>query len=100
MRTKCLEYLSTSRSMRVLEGGREKVKAAVEQLRRSYRSAPTPLPRGAQGEFFTYLHLIVNSLELSALEELLGKERAGNVLEYSTRTHYTWIYRRVLDDGD
>ena len=46
----------------------------------------------------TYLHLVVNWLEMAATSEFIGRERACAVAE-AQRT-YRWIYRTVLRDWD
>jgi hypothetical protein len=46
------------------------------------------------------MHLIVNYLELVALEEIIGAERAAAVFAVWLTDHYTELYRIVLNDRD
>ncbi|MGH2376078.1 MAG: cupin domain-containing protein [bacterium] len=71
-------------------------RAAIEEFRQLYPHAPNTPPEGAQDESSTYLHLIVNYQEFTALRELLGADAARRILEFWQ--HYTWIYRTVLND--
>ncbi len=72
--------------------------AAIAELRDIYPEAPDGPPEGARDRYSTYLHLLVGFLEHEALKELIGAERATELL--SARTYYTWVYRTVLDDGE
>lgn len=76
--------------------------AAVEQLRRMY---PDPPDAG----FRTYQHLLVAWVELDAMAELIGEERARQLLEAKVKrltpepisdvdTIYRWYNGRVLED--
>lgn len=69
---------------------------AVATLRRMYPNAPVGLPEGADTAFSTYGHLVTCYLEVQAIRELLGRERAEAVI--TRKRHYLWIYRRVLRD--
>jgi hypothetical protein len=75
---------------------RAKTDSAVTELRALYPTVPSDPPKGARGEWSTYLHLIVCTLELEALIELVGEPRARQQLE--GWTHYTWVYRTVITD--
>jgi hypothetical protein len=77
----------------------EAFSAAISEFRTLYPSVPVGYPIGARDERSTYLHLIINSLEHQALEELLGVEAAREVIEHWSTDHYTWVYRQVLDNG-
>jgi hypothetical protein len=77
---------------------RAKTDAALTELRVLYPTVPIESPTGARGEWGTYLHLIVCTLELQALIELVGEPRARQQLE--RWTHYTWVYRTVLADTE
>jgi hypothetical protein len=52
----------------------------------------------AKDEYSTYLHLVVCMLELDALRQLLGEDRALEVI--AARPYYKWVYRQVLYDDD
>ena len=54
-------------------------------------------PEGARDLDSTFLHVMVCYLEWQAMRELLGDERARDLME--GWTHYTAIYRAVLDRG-
>jgi hypothetical protein len=75
----------------------EQTEAAVREFREIYPEAPVGPPEGAKSEYSSYLHLIICTLELDALTELLGEERARQVIE--KRSYYTWPYQRALNDG-
>ena len=70
----------------------------IGELKQRYPEVPVGEGRGARSEFSTYLHLAVCWLELDAMIRLVGEERARKIL--SEKTHYTWIYERVLEDGE
>jgi hypothetical protein len=70
----------------------------MDELVRRYPDAPTAPPDGALGYDATYLHLVVNWLEITATSEYIGRERAVAVAK-AQRT-YRWIYRTVLRDWD
>lgn len=72
---------------------------AIKELRTIFPKVPVGFPEGAQDERATYLHLLVNALEYKAGIELLGELRARQVMEFWAHDHYTWIYRRVLEEG-
>jgi hypothetical protein len=69
-----------------------------DELVRRYPEAPTELPDGARNYESTYLHLVVNWLEVAATAEFIGRRRACAIAEVQ-RT-YRWIYRTVLQDWD
>jgi hypothetical protein len=69
-----------------------------DELVRRYPEAPTELPDGARNYESTYLHLVINWLEVAATSEFIGRARACAVAD-AQRT-YRWIYRTVLRDWD
>lgn len=71
---------------------------ALDRLRETYRDVPVGNGLGARSEGSTYLHLVVNWLELAGATELLGEAEARRVA--STYGHYRWIYAQVLADSD
>src|SRR5262249_14596352 len=77
---------------------RAKTDAAVTELRTLYPTVPTEPPKGARGEWSTYLHLIVCTLEVEALIALRAHQGARQRLE--GWTHYTVVYRTVLTDTE
>jgi hypothetical protein len=70
----------------------------MDELVRRYPDAPTAPPEGARGYDATYLHLVVNWLEVAAAAEFIGRERAVAVA--AAQRSYRWIYRTVLRDWD
>ncbi len=69
-----------------------------DELVRRYPKAPTRLPEGARSYEQTYVHLVVCWLEIAAVTELIGRERAEALAD--TQWGYRWIYRTVLQDWD
>jgi hypothetical protein len=69
-----------------------------DELVRRYPEAPTELPDGARNYESTYLHLVINWLEIAATSEFIGRVRAFAVAD-AQRT-YRWIYRTVVRDWD
>lgn len=70
----------------------------MDELVRRYPHAPTSLPDGARNYEATYVHLVVNWLEIAALSEFIGRERAVALAQ--AQTSYRWIYRTVLQDWE
>ena len=70
----------------------------MDDLVRRYPDAPTEPPEGARGYDATYLHLVVNWLEIAATAEFIGRERAVAVAR--AQRSYRWLYRTVLKDWD
>jgi hypothetical protein len=70
----------------------------MDELVRRYPDAPTAPPDGALGYDATYLHLVVNWLEIAATAEFIGRERAVSVAR--AQRSYRWLYRTVLRDWD
>jgi hypothetical protein len=70
----------------------------IDELVRRYPTAPTELPDGARGYEATYVHLVVNWLEIAATSEFIGRPRAFGLAE--KQRSYRWIYRTVLKDWD
>jgi hypothetical protein len=77
---------------------RDMVAPFMDELVRRYPDAPTEPPEGARGYDSTYLHLVVNWLEIAATAEFIGRERAVAVA--AAQRSYRWIYRTVLRDWD
>jgi hypothetical protein len=77
---------------------RDPIAPFLDELVRRYPEAPTDLPDGARNYESTYLHLVVNWLEVATTSEFIGRARAWGVAE--TQRTYRWIYRTVLKDWD
>lgn len=73
-------------------------KLAIQELRKEYPGLPVGLPAGAKDEDSSYLHLIVNYLEYTALIELVGIERAQTIV--SRIDVYTELYSLVVHEAD
>ena len=71
---------------------------AIGEFKARYPEVPVRGGQGARSEYSTYLHLIVCWLELDAMTHLIGKEAARKLI--SEMTHYQWIYKQVLEEGD
>ena len=69
-----------------------------DEIVRRYPHAPTSLPDGARNYEATYVHLVVNWLEIATLSEFIGRERAETLAR--AQTSYRWIYRTVLADWE
>ena len=69
-----------------------------DELVRRYPKAPVRLPEGARSYEQTYVHLVVCWLEIAAVTEIIGRERAEALSD--TQWGYRWIYRTVLEDWD
>lgn len=73
---------------------------AIEETRCLYPELPSSPPLGAGDETSTRLHLLVCYLEYKAMQRLAGDDRAREVMMVLGSSHYSWIYARVLEDGD
>ena len=69
-----------------------------DELVRRYPMAPIELPDGARGYKATYVHLVVNWLEIAATATFIGRHRALHLAE--RQRSYRWIYRTVVRDWD
>lgn len=74
----------------------EQTEAAIAEFRDIYPKVPSVPPEGAKNEYSTYLHLIICTLELNALSQLIGDERARK--QITERSYYTWVYQQALND--
>ena len=79
----------------------ESMPAQREKPINDYKSLFPEVPvggrTGVRSIYSTYLHLIVCDLEFQSMTQVVGEERARQIL--SEWTHYTWIYDKVLHDG-
>jgi hypothetical protein len=71
----------------------ERVADATQELRAQFPRLPVGHPEGARDAASSYEHLLVNRLELTALERLLGTERAETTADWLERDHYRALYR-------
>jgi hypothetical protein len=65
-------------------------------LRDRYPQVPTTGPEGARDEYSTYLHLVVNWLEVAATSRFFDRERV--IAHVRALPYYRWIYRTATDD--
>ncbi len=78
-------------------GNEDKMDQAIEELKILYPEVPVGRPEGAINEKSTYRHLIVCRLEFLALGELLGEDRAKEII--LGNKNYTWIRRTTIENG-
>ena len=69
---------------------------AINVFSERYPNAHSAPPETASDEFSTYLHLVVNYLEIEAVAEYLGRERAKEIALNSFG--YRWMYRTVIEE--
>lgn len=69
-----------------------------DELVKRYPDAPIELPDGARNYESTYLHLVINWLEVAVTSEYIGRRRAAATVE--GQSTYRWIYRTVMRDWD
>ncbi|GAB5381848.1 MAG: hypothetical protein Alis3KO_23460 [Aliiglaciecola sp.] len=79
---------------------KNKVSDTITELKKIYPSVPVGFPNGARSEFSTYLHLAVCLMELDALAQVIGKEKAEKVISTNGKYFYKWIYKTVLEDQE
>lgn len=79
-----------------LAGIEARTEAAIAALRARYPDPPHDPDLVARDAHSTYLHLVVNWLELQALTRVIGRKRAHATL--AGADVYRWIYQTVLQD--
>jgi hypothetical protein len=72
------------------------MRLAIDELKMKYPDIPKAPPEGSSDEFSSYLHLIINWLELQADKKFLGRERAYELI--SQQDVYPGIYKTVLSE--
>jgi len=68
----------------------------IAELKHRYPRAPIGFPEGANDEYSTYLHLLVNWLEIEAASQLIARKNAEEIAR--GKRYYRWMYRTVLSD--
>jgi hypothetical protein len=68
----------------------------IAELKQRYPKAPVGFPEGANDEYSTYLHLLVNWLEIETASQFVLRERAEEIAR--GKHYYRWMYRTVLSD--
>lgn len=76
------------------EKNESRTNAAIEDLRIAFPDIPKGPPEGARDEFSSYLHLVINWLEMRAAKKYLGDRHASEVL--ATMDVYPGIYKIVV----
>lgn len=80
------------------KGNEEQMQNAINEIKSMFPDAPVDRPEGGGSERSTYVHLIICRLELLALGDILGEEKAKNIV--SSNNNYTWIREKVISKGD
>jgi len=70
----------------------------IEKLKSIYPNIAIGFPKGAKDEYSSYLHIIVNYLEIYILKAIIGEEKASVVLDFLKADHYTEIYKIIEND--
>jgi hypothetical protein len=70
----------------------------LRRLGERYADVPVGGSEGAQDEYSTYLHLMVNWLEIETTSRFLDRDRVQ--ARTGTLPYYRWVYRTVLADWD
>jgi hypothetical protein len=68
----------------------------IAELKQRYPQAPVGFPEGANDEYSTYLHLLVNWLEIEAASHFMARGRAEEIAR--RKRYYRWMYLTVLSD--
>ena len=68
----------------------------IAELTRRYPAAPVGFPEGANDAYSTYLHLLVNWLEIEAASQFVARSRTEAIAR--GKHYYRWVYRTVLAD--
>jgi len=76
------------------------VEKTLRQLSNTYSNIPIGKFLGAKSTHSNYVHIIINFLEYKALREVLGKEKAREIIEKRANLIYKWIYKKVIEDYD
>lgn len=80
----------------LLEGKSQATGRAIEAFRQMYSDLPVKRPEGCGSEFSNYLHVLVCYLEYLGLGELLGADRAREVV--GQKRYYTRVYQLALNE--
>ncbi|HVM09103.1 MAG TPA: hypothetical protein VM345_11610 [Acidimicrobiales bacterium] len=73
------------------------IPAAIDEARRRWPNPPDRARGGAHSERSTWLHFAVCALEISAMTDILGAERA--LAAIGAVPWYRWIYDQLLSDA-
>lgn len=72
--------------------------ALFARLRERYPNVPVGGSDGGHDQFSTYLHLLVNWLEIDVVGQFVGHD--NSVQHAGGRPFYRWIYRKVIEDWE
>lgn len=72
--------------------------ALMARLGERYPGVPVGGSDGGRDQFSTYLHLLVNWLEIDVVAQFVGHDRA--VGHARGQPFYRWIYRKVIEDWE
>jgi hypothetical protein len=70
----------------------------TQALRARYPDVPSGFPEATPDAFSTYLHLIINWLEIDAAACFVDRDKV--IAHALTRPFYRWMYRTVVADWD
>ncbi|MGB7848838.1 MAG: hypothetical protein WBL63_24715 [Candidatus Acidiferrum sp.] len=84
----------------LMERGRSHNQALLEDLRRAFPNLDYEKPGGDGEVISSYFHIAVCMLEWQAMDELVGVERARQVIEWEQTDHYSAIYAILLNHRD
>jgi hypothetical protein len=82
----------------LMERHRGEVREMLPELKRMFPDLPIAAPQGDGNEGTSYIHLVVLMLEWQALENLIGSDRAGAVMEFKRQDHYKALYATVMEN--
>ena len=81
----------------VLQRHRLDMRPMYRELTDTFPRIPSQYPLGSGGVQDSYYRLAVIMLEWQALEELVGVDRARDVMQFKQTDHYTALYTTVLE---
>ena len=70
----------------------------IVELKRRYPNAPVGFPEGGNDEYSTYLHLLVNWLEIESAAHFVPRQRVEEIAR--NKHYYRWMFRTVLSDWE
>jgi hypothetical protein len=93
-------YLHEQAHWVIGERHRGKMREMILELMRMYPNLRIEPPYGDGGAGSSYIHLVVITLELQALEDLIGAKRARNVLKFKREQNYKDLFTTVMDNRE
>lgn len=89
-------YIHEQAHWLLMEHHRLQIRDMLAELLRLFPNIDTSPPYGDGNVGTSYIHLVVLMLEWQALENLIGTERAGAVMEFKRQDHYKALYATVM----